>query len=187
MPDQKPTAPAAAPVSFPNVDRLIDLASDKDKKGSADRKEPQEKSVWKLLLQFRPFLPYIAKLVPMLDVAVGPLQSAGLASDVRKAVAESMAESGAKLQSILQSGLQSAQRDINTVTTALDRQSSQLERLEQELTRLGQASEKAAAAQVSLGNDLRSLTRMIQMAVIGGATLLVALIVIAAILLTHSR
>ena len=164
---------------FPSVDRLIELASDKDDPGAANPKEAREKSMWKLLLQLRPFLPYLARLVPMLDVAVGPLQSAGISSDVRKAVAQSMAESAANLQSI--------QRGLNTATSALDQQSAQLKALEDELARLQQASEKAAGAQLSLSNDLRSLTRLIQIAGLGATALLIALIVMAAILLAHIR
>ena len=94
--------------------------------------------MWKLLLQLRPFLPYLARLVPMLEMAVGPLQSAGMSSDIRKAVAGSIADSTAKIESI--------QRDLGTAfTSAFDRQSAQLTRLEDELTRLRQASEKFAA------------------------------------------
>ena len=144
MAQEKPTASAEAPERFPHVDRLIDLASDKNKKksgstdpGSADPKEPRESSMWKLLLQLRPILPYLARLVPMLDVAVAPLQSAGLSSDVRKAVAQSMADSIAKLES--------SQRELNTTfTSALDRQGTQLSQLEDQLSRLRQASEKLA-------------------------------------------
>ena len=179
MPDPKPTAPA----QFPNVDRLVDLASDKENKGSKNPKDSAEKSMWKLLLQLRPFLPYLARLVPILDVAVGPLQSAGVASDVRKTVAESVAESTARLQSTLQSGLQSIQGDVSTVATNLEQQSAQLKRLEDELTRLRTASEKAAVAQASLSEELGSIKRFLQTAVLGGAILLVALVVLSVILL----
>lgn len=182
MLDKKPTAEAPAqfpnPTHFPNVDRLIELGSDKDEKGSAEPKEPQEKSLWKLLLQLRPLLPYLARLVPVLDVAVAPLQNAGLSSDVRNAVAKSMADSTAKLQS--------AQRELSSaVTSALDEQSLALKHLEDELTGLREASEKFAAAQASLAEDLRSLTRLLQIAALGGAILLVALIVMSAVLLTR--
>src|ERR1700758_4372727 len=160
MPDQKPTAPPKAP--SPNL------------------KEARDKSMWKLLLQLRPFLPYLARLVPMLEMAVGPLQSAGMSSDIRKAVAGSIADSTAKIESI--------QRDLSAaVTSAFDRQSAQLTRLEDELTRLRQASEKFGAAQADAARDLKSLTRLFQIAALGGAMLLMALIVMAAFLLTHSH
>jgi len=185
MAQEKTTAPAEAPERFPRVDRLIDLASDKNKKGStdpgpADPKESRESSMWKLLLQLRPFLPYLARIVPMLDVAVAPLQSAGLSSDVRKAVAQSMADSVAKLES--------GQRELNTtVISALDRQETQLSQLEDQLIRLRQASENLAAAQSSLGEDLKSIARLLQIIAIGGAVLLIALLIMIGVLLAHTR
>lgn len=173
MPDEKPTA--EAPAQFPNVNRLIEFASEKDP--DALRKS-REKSLWKLLLQLRPLLPYLARLVPILDVAVAPLQNAGLSSDVRNAVARSMADSTAKLQS--------AQRELSAaVTSALDQQSVTLKHLEDELTGLRQASDKLAAAQAGLAEDLRSLTHLVKIAAVGGAILLVTLIVMTAILLTR--
>ena len=78
--------------------------------------------MWKLLLQLRPFLPYLARMVPILDVVAGPLQSAGVSSDIRKAVAQSMADSTViRLESELQAELQSGQRDLDAVTSALER------------------------------------------------------------------
>jgi hypothetical protein len=180
MSQEKPTPAAKAPERFPNVDRLIELGSDKDKKGPVDPKEPREGSLWKLLLQLRPFLPYLARLVPMLDVVAAPLQSAGLSSDVRKAVAQSVAESTAKLQS--------AQRDLSiTVTSALDQQSSQLERLEQDLTRLRQAADKFAAAEAEVARDLDRLGRLAILSAVSLGVLLVALIVMTGILMAHSH
>jgi hypothetical protein len=175
MPDETPSKSPEASARFPNVDRLIDLGSGK----SPDPpKEPGEKPLWKLLLQLRPFLPYLARLVPMLEFAVGPLQNAGMSSDVRKAVAQAVAESTERLES--------SQRDLSAaVTAALENQSLDLKRIEEELTRIGQLSEKFAAAQVSLAEDLKVLTRLIRVAAIGGAILLVALIVMGAVLLTR--
>ena len=190
MSDPKPTSAAEAPERFsnperfPNVDRLMELGTDKDKKGSADPKEPREKSLWTILLQLRPFLPYLTRLVPMLDVAVAPLQNAGLASDVRKAVAQSMSDSTAKLESTLQSG----QRELSTtVTAAFDRQSSQLERLEQELTRLRQASDKFAAAEAEIARDLDRLGKLAIVSAVSLGVLLLALIVMTGVLLAHSH
>ena len=174
MPDEKPSAPADA-ARYPKVDRLFELASRKDASS-----EPRDKSMWKLLLQLRPFLPYLARLVPMLEFAVGPLQSAGLSSDVQKAVTQSMSDSVAKLQS--------GQRELNTaMSTALDQQSVQLKRLEEEITRLRQVSETSAAEQARLRDDIRSATRLLRIAVFGGAVLLLALIIMAALLLARAH
>ncbi|MBV8115514.1 MAG: hypothetical protein JO300_12290 [Silvibacterium sp.] len=177
MPDQKPTAPPEPLERFPNVDRPRDLGSDKGKTRS-DPAEPREKSIWKLLLQFRPFLPHLARLVPMLEFAVGPLQSAGVSSDIRKAVAGSMADSIAKLQ-------QSIQRDLTTVTTALDQQSDQLKRLEDQLTGLQQASDKFAASQADIARELDRLGKLARLSAAGLGILLLAVIVMTGILVAR--
>jgi len=164
-----------------NVDRLIDLASEKkrtelaapDPEGLGD--QPRDKSLWKVFLQLRPFLPYLTRLVPVLDVALGPLQNAGLSHEVR----ESIAQSTAKIQSI--------QRDLSTtLTSAVEQQAVELKRLEEELLRLRDTAEIAARAQTVLAEDLRSLARLFRFAVIGGAILLIGLIGMSAILLMQA-
>ncbi len=192
MSQEKSSAPPEASERFPNVDRLIELASDPDKKGSprgSGEPEPRVKSMWKLLLQLRPFLPYLARMVPILDVVAGPLQSAGVSSDIRKAVAESMADSTVKLQSTLQAELQaelqSGQRDLEAVTSALERQSAQLKRLEDEITRVRLASEKSAAAQADVARDLGRLNKLASLSAAGLAVLLLALVVMTAFMLAR--
>lgn len=171
---------AARQPSHANVDRLIDLASDKNRaelsRTDPDAAEqPKDKSMWKILLQLRPFLPYIARMVPVLDVALGPLQHAGLSHEVR----ESIAQSTAKIQSI--------QRDLSAaVISAVEVQAVQLKRLEEEVTRLRETAEIQARAQALLVEDLRSLGRLFRFAMIGGAIGLVALIAMSAILLMQA-
>jgi len=170
--------------SHANVDRLIDLASDKSDKKVAelprtvpvdsrdDIEAPKDKSMWKLLLQLRPFLPYLTRLVPVLDVALGPLQQAGLSHEVR----ESIAQSTAKLQSM--------QRELSAaVTSAVEVQAVQLKRVEEEMIRLRETAEIQARTQTLLVEDLRSLGRLVRFALIGGAIGLLALIAMSAILL----
>jgi hypothetical protein len=185
MPDEKSKPPAKASAEYPHVDRLIELGSDKDDKDSEDptppdSREPREKSLWKLLLQLRPFLPYLTRLVPVLDVVAAPLQNAGMASDVRKAVAQSMADATAKLES--------TQRELRTaLTSALDQQTLQLKRLDEELTRLRQASEKVATAQADVVRDLDRLGKLARLYVAGLGVMLLALIVMTGVLLAHSH
>ncbi len=187
MPAEKPTergAPASAPdrAHYPNVDRLIELGSGKDDKGPPDPKEPRDNSMWKLLLQLRPFLPYLTRLVPVLDVVAAPLQNAGMTSDVRKAVAESMAESTSKLQTALQSG----QRDVAAgVTSTLDKQSLQIKRLEEELARIRHAADKFAADQGDIARDVNQLARLVRISAAWLAVLLVVVIVMTGLLLVH--
>ncbi|MBV8629348.1 MAG: hypothetical protein JOZ83_00375 [Silvibacterium sp.] len=179
MADEKAGKSSEAASRFPSVDRLIELASGKEDKGRSSSKEPTDKSMWKLLLQLRPLLPLLTRLVPMLDVAVAPLQTAGLSADVRKTVAESIADSTAKLQS--------AQRDLNsTVTAALERQSATLMQLEQQLDRLRQANESLGAGQARLREELHALARVFQIAAIAAGILLVALIVMAGVMLVRA-
>jgi hypothetical protein len=164
--------------SYASVDRMIDLASDKKQvelprtDPDEEEQQPKDKAMWKILLQLRPFLPYLARMVPGLDVALGPLQHVGMSHEVK----ESIAQSTAKIQSI--------QRDLSTaVTSAVEAQAVQLKRLEEEITRLRETAEVQARAQTLLVEDLRSLGRLVRFALIGGATGLVALVVMCAILL----
>jgi hypothetical protein len=176
--------------SYANVDRMIDLADKSDKKmaelpprgpeisGDAPdlpkEDQPKDKTLWKLLLQLRPFLPYLARRVPVLDVVLGPLQNASLSHEVK----ESIAQSAAKIQSI--------QRDLSAaVTSAVEQQAVQLKRLEEEVMRLCETAEIQARAQTLLVEDLRSLGRLFRFAIIGGAILLIALIGMSASLLAR--
>jgi len=166
----------------PNVDRLIEMASDKKPEelalpqpvggasAGSSAKRGQDSSMWKILLQLRPFLPYLARLVPILDVAVGPLQHAELSSEVRQAAAQSAAK------------IQGVQREVSA---AIQEQTLQLKRFEDELGRLQDAAEAQARAQAALKQELKSVTRLLWISAIGGAVLIAALIVMTAIRLAH--
>jgi hypothetical protein len=169
----------SSPSAYANVDRMMDLASEPQKgelrppEISAD--QPKDKTMWKIFLQLRPFLPYLARLVPVLDVALGPLQTAGMSHEMK----ETIAQSTAKIQSI--------QRDLSTaVTTAVEQQAVQLKRLEEEMIHLREAAEIQVRAQTVLAEDLRSLARLFRYALIGGAILLASLIVMCGLLLTQA-
>jgi len=181
--------PSADPNPYPNVDRLIELPSDKTPAGlaaPADRDDPgageapenspkpsDDKPVWKILLQLKPFLPYIpyiARLVPLLDVALGPVQNAALSNEVRQAIAQSVVK------------IQTIQRDVST---AVQDQAVQMARIEEEITRLRQASEKYAEAQAHIAEELGTLGTLIRLSAAGLAILLIALIVMTGVLLAH--
>jgi hypothetical protein len=191
MPAEKPierAASASAPdhARYPNVDRLIELGRGKDEKVSSDPdpKEPRDrdKSMWKLLLQLRPFLPYLTRLVPVLDVVAAPLQNAGMTSDMRKAVAESVAESTSKLKT----ELQSSQRDIAAgVTSTLEKQSLQIKRLEDELARIRHAADKFATDQGDIARDVNQLARLVRLSAAWLGVLIFLLIVMTCLLLVH--
>jgi len=179
--------PASANSAFSNVDRLIELASDKkpsaltakgdpakDNFGKSDAKHSKDTPMWKILLQLKPFLPYLARLVPLLDVALGPVQNAALSNEVRDAVTQTTAK------------IQAIQRDVSgAVTSAIAEQALQLKQLEEELTRLRDASEKLASSQTSLAHDLTSVRKLVALSAAGLGILLIALIVMTAVLLAH--
>ena len=134
--------------------------------------QPKDKTMWKLFLQLRPFLPYLARLVPGLDVALGPLQTAGTSHEMKQTIAQSTAK------------IQSIQLDLtNAVTSAVEQQATQLKRLEEEMTRLREAAEIQVRAQTVLAEDLRSLIRLFRFAMIGGAIMLAGLIAMSVFLL----
>ena len=184
--EAKPLKPGSvqepAKGTYASVDRLMELASDKKPEVPPEAKLPEESedpqkdsSMWKILLQIKPFLPYLARLVPVLDVVVGPLQSAGLSHEVK----QSIAQSAVKIQNI--------QRDLtDAVTSAIDEQAVQLTRLEEEITRLRDAAEKQTRAQTQLAEELESVSKLIRISAVGLGILLVAVIVMTGILLAHT-
>jgi len=161
--------PAFAHPAFPNVDRLIELASDNKPAEiliPEEAKNSKENPMWKVLLQLKPLLPHLTRLLPLLDIGLGPVQNAGLSNEVRQTIAK----------------VQEIQRDL---TTAVQDQALQLKLLEEELTRLSNASEKQAAAQTKLVEGVESLAKIVRLAGVGLGLLLMALIVMTAILLAH--
>ena len=175
MNDEKPAKPAKAGEAanpnpaYPRVDRLIDLASD-DKPAEIlipeQANNSKENPMWKALLQLKPLLPHLTRLLPLLDVALGPLQNAGLSNEVRQTVAK----------------IQAIQRDLNI---AVQDQALQLKLLEEELTRLSDTSEKQAVTQTKLAEGVESLTGLVRIAGIGLGVLLVTEIVMTAVLLAR--
>jgi len=173
--DRESSAP-----TYKNVDRMIELASEpapEPRKAAlspceTSASQPKDNTMWKLFLQLRPFLPYLARLVPVLDVALGPLQTAGMSHEMK----DTIAQSTAKIQSI--------QRDLsNAVTSAVEQQAVQLTRLEEEMNRMREAAEIQVRAQTVLAEDLRSLIQLFRYAVIGGAVMLAGLIAMSVFLL----
>jgi len=71
------------------------------------------------------------------------------------------------------------------VIAAVQEQALQLKRLEEELTRLRNASEKIGEAQASLAQDLASIHKLVALSAAGIGVLLIALIVMTAVLLAR--
>src|ERR1700722_14391450 len=99
--NRKPDDPVAEPTLPP-------LSLEKAEKGS-------HRSMWELLLQLRVLLPYLARIVPLLDR--GPLKAGPDVTELTKGIAE----------------MQNGSRDLEVQAR---NQALQLERIEQQLARL---------------------------------------------------
>ena len=165
----------AAPDSLA-ADRLIELAADKKQTKALVAQIPKEtdrKSVWKALQQLKAVLPYLSRLLPLLDarllpllelVGIGHAQSASLSKEVREQLAA------------LQSGRQETR-------LALQDQALEIKQLEDQIARLREASEKSQLEQTRLAESVKSLRSLLLTAGAGLAVLTTILIVMVAVLL----
>jgi hypothetical protein len=112
---------------------LPPLLLEKAEKGS-------HRSMWELLLQLRVLLPYLARLVPLLDRGLdrGSLKSSPDSPELSKGIIE----------------MRTAQRDLEVQAR---NQALQLERIEQQMDRLRVVYENSIEESRRLFADLRSL------------------------------
>ena len=127
------------------------LALEKTQKGAP-------RSMWELLLQLRVLLPYVTRLLPLLDPG---FRSAPDLSEVTKGIA----------------GLQNGSRDLEVQTR---NQALQLERIEQQMSRLRVAHENSIEESLQLLAEVRSLrSRML-----GAATVILVLLLSTIVMMT---
>jgi hypothetical protein len=132
--DRAPAEPASPPLSL-----------EKAEKGS-------HRSMWELLLQLRVLLPYLARLVPLLDR--GLLKPPDL-TEINRGIAE----------------MQTGSRDLEV---QVRNQALQLERIEQQIGRLRVAHENNIEESRKLSAEMRSLrTSMLTMAIVMAVLLLI--------------
>jgi hypothetical protein len=117
------------------------------------------RSMWELLLQLRVLLPYLARILPLLDR--GLLKGSSDIAELTKNVAE----------------MQNGSRDLEVQAR---NQALQLERIEQQMNRLRVVHENAIEDSRRLGSEIRSLRSWL----FAMAILLVILLVISVGLLT---
>jgi hypothetical protein len=117
------------------------------------------RSMWELLLQLRALLPYLARILPLLDR--GLLKGSSDIAELTKNVAE----------------MQNGSRDLEVQAR---NQALQLERIEQQMNRLRVVHENAIEDSRRLGSEIRSLRSWL----FAMAILLVILLVISVGLLT---
>jgi hypothetical protein len=177
-------APSRAHASA--VDRLIELASDRQPQPDAvheptpasheilvppiEAKELANDPMWKTLLQFKGILPYVARLLPLLDLDGGHTQTTSLtiSTELKKDVTD----------------LQTTQRDLRV---AMQDQTLQLKRFEDQLVRIREASEKSSFENSELVEDVRSMHALVRNMAISLGLLLLVLIGMVAYLVGHLR
>jgi hypothetical protein len=135
----------------PVAEALPSLALEKAEKGS-------HRSMWELLLQLRVLLPYLARIVPLLDR--GLLKSPDM-TELTKGIAE----------------MQNGSRDLEVQAR---NQALQLERIEQQMARLRVAHENSLEESHRLSSEVRSLRSWL----FAMAILLVVLLLVSVGLLT---
>src|SRR6202167_4595761 len=129
--NRTPDNPVAEPTPPP-------LSLEKAEKGS-------HRSMWELLLQLRVLLPYLARLVPLLDRAL--IKPAPDLTELTKGIA----------------GIQNGSRDLEVQAR---NQALQLERIEQQMGRLRVVHENSIEDSRRLHADIHSLRRwMLAMAI----------------------
>jgi hypothetical protein len=168
--------PARSSARESAVDRLIELAADKkpDAKPTEmlaleEPKESDANAMWKALLQLKSVLPYISRFAPLLDLigmGASQAQNAGLSKELRESV----------------SGVETSQREVRL---AVQDQALAISRLEDQVTRLRESSEKNNFEHAELVEDVKSIGNLIRVVGAGLAILLVVLILMVGALLAH--
>jgi len=113
------------------------------------------RSMWELIMQLRVLLPYLTRLVPLLDK--GLLKAAPDLGDVRAGLEE----------------LKTGSRGLNSQSVS---HSLQLERMEQQLTVLREAGDRSHKDLFELSTEVRRLNRRIR-GLVGALVLAMALLI----------
>jgi hypothetical protein len=137
---------------------LPPLSLEKAEKGS-------HRSMWELLLQLRVLLPYLARLVPLLDRGI--LKATPDLSELTKGVAT----------------MQTSSRDLEVQAR---NQALQLERIEQQMGRLRVVHENSIEESRKLFAEIRSLRHVLLAMAIVVVVLLLAMVGMVIYLVIHS-
>jgi hypothetical protein len=145
------------------VDRLIALAQQKPARAGAavtdeqteletvplglpSARELEQNPMWKALLQFRAFLPYIARLLEM----SGPTQqSTALTTELRGEMRQSVG------------ALEASHRDLRL---AVQDQTVEIKRIEESIARTREAAERNTGEVTELAEDVRSMRSLVKVA-----------------------
>ena len=120
----------------------------------------------KTLLRLGSVLPWLLRVLPMLEGNVGKDQTTGLSHEVRHEVAD----------------LRLVQYELRT---AVQDQSLQLKRVEDQLTRIRQSLEPDSSERSGLDATVKSTVKLVRLMGMGVGALLLVLIVMVAIIMAH--
>ena len=168
------------------VDRLIALAQQKPAGRGAvateeqtdletvpgslpSMRELEHNPMWKALLQFRAFLPYIARL---LEMSSPTQQSTAVSTELRNEMRQSVG------------GLEASQRDLRL---AVQDQTVEIKRIEESITRTRETTERNAVEVTELAEDVRSMRSLVKVALGVLVLLFVTLIGLLMFLLVRVR
>jgi len=156
------------------IDRLIELASDEGPPGPAvapvssthalsleDQKDPRP-SMWRVLLQLRVLLPYLAKVLPLLERGLLGTNITGQAANVDT----SHFDRGI-------AATQAAQRDISG---ALKTQTAEIKFMQGQLDSLSRSLEQETLQREQIAETLASLVKLVKTWAIAVLVLLATLI-----------
>jgi hypothetical protein len=166
------------------VERLIELAADEKPAAKPGEllaleapKGGDRSSMWKALGQLKAVLPYLSRLLPLIDarflpllelVGAGHTHNAGVSKEIREGVA----------------GLQTDQRELRT---SVQNQALEIEQLEAQVTQLREAFEMKNLEHATLIENVTALGRLVRWMGAGLAVLLVLLSLICGVLLARFR
>jgi hypothetical protein len=151
---------SSKPVS--DIDRLIELASDEKPRSSAvvsegensvhslsleDQKDPRP-SMWRVLIQLRVLLPYLAKVLPLVERG---LLGTNVLGQATPAIDTSNLDRGI-------AGVGEAQRDLNTAVKA---QTVETHLLRDEVATLAKSVEKDLLLNEEIAASLTSLRKLV--------------------------
>jgi hypothetical protein len=169
---------ASKPVS--EIDRLIELASDEKPRAavgeahtspqhslSLENQKDSGPSMWRVLIQLRVLLPYLAKVLPLVERA---LLGTNITGQAAPTIDTSNLDRGI-------AGVGEAQRDLKT---ALNAQTAELHLLHEHLAVLTESVEKDMLLNEEIATNLASLRRLVTTSVWVVFVLLAALIALVA-------
>jgi hypothetical protein len=165
---------ASKPVS--EIDRLIELASDEKPRAavrtvdapsehslSLENQKDSSPSMWRVLIQLRVLLPYLAKVLPLVERG---LLGTNITGHAAPTIDTSNLDRGI-------AGVGEAQRDLKT---ALNAQAAELQLLQEQVTGLTHSVEKGLLLHEEISSNLASLRKLVTASVWVIFVLLAALI-----------